>query len=119
MHTVKDAVVNIYELITGKDDTEKCRTSEFRLGRLPAETLRKGISRKDPMVKYSLSTSELQLANNRAGNITTPVHIDFAPGMIFSSTGSLNSHDWKQVHIYLPYHVLFISIFTLFYPMID
>jgi len=36
MHMVKDAVVNIYDLITGRDDTEKCRNSEWNLGRLSA-----------------------------------------------------------------------------------
>ena len=103
MHTVKDAVVNIYDLITGKDDTDKCRNSEYKLGRLPIETLRKTISRKDPMVTYSLSSSELELANHRASSIITPVHIDFTSGMIFSSTAALKSHDWKQVHILVLY----------------
>lgn len=32
MHTVKDAIVNIFDLITGKDNTMNCRQCELNLG---------------------------------------------------------------------------------------
>ena len=100
MHTVKDAVCNIYDLITGKDDTVKCRNSEWKLGRsfgLSTDTLKKKICRKNPIVSYSLSTSDLQIANNRALEIKTPLHVDFTPGPVFTNPATLKSHDWKQV----------------------
>ena len=61
--TVIDAIVNLYDLVTGRDDTEKCRNSEYKLGRLSATVLKKKISRKDPEVSYSLSLFGIQLAN--------------------------------------------------------
>lgn len=46
-----------------------------------------------------MSTAEIELANSRAVEIVTPVHIDFVPGAFFSKTSNLKSHDWKQVAI--------------------
>jgi len=39
MHTIKDVIVNLYNLVTGRDDTEKCRNSEYKLGRFSATVL--------------------------------------------------------------------------------
>jgi len=100
MHTVKDAACNIYDLITGKDDTVKCRNTEWKLGRrfgLSASKLKKKVCRRNPIVPYSLSTVDLQLANNRAFEIKTPLHVDFTPGPVFTNPSTLKSHDWKQV----------------------
>ena len=103
MHTIKDAVVNLYELIIGKDDTTKCRTCEINLGRnfgMNPTTCTSKVNRKEPIVTYSLSTKDINLANQRSESIITPVHIDFVPGKLFSKTSGLKSHDWKQVGIY-------------------
>ena len=32
MHTVKDTIVNIFDLIMGRDDTMKCRQCELNVG---------------------------------------------------------------------------------------
>ena len=66
MHTVKDAVVNILDLITGKDDTVNCRKCEFNLGErfgITQDILKKRIQRKDPNVSYSLSSTDIATAD--------------------------------------------------------
>ena len=104
MHTIKDAIVNIFELLIGKDDTDKCRRCEMKLQRYfgmdPAMSQSK-INRNEPKVTYSLSTKDITLADQRAESIITPVHIDFAPTKFFSKASGLKSHDWKQVHTIL------------------
>ena len=100
MHTVKDAIVNIYDLITGKDDTMNCRQCELNLGGrfgITKSSLKKKIQRKSPGVPYSLSTSDIALADKRALNILPLKHVGFVP---FSKCSGLKSHDWKQVHNY-------------------
>ena len=100
MHTIRDSVVNIFELITGRDDTIKCRKCEvtFRryFGMKHADVTAK-ISRKNPIVSYSLSVTDIELANKRYETIITPPHIDFVPKLLFSKRSGLKSHDWKQV----------------------
>ena len=101
MHTIKDAVVNTYSLLVGKDDTIKCRKCELnngkRFGITPA-ILEMKINRKQPNVPYTLSFEEIEAANRRAANIITPKHVDFILGAVFSKASNLKSHDWKQVH---------------------
>ena len=100
MHTVRDAFVNIFDIITGKDDTQNCRKCETNLGRsfgITQTLLNTKISRMKPGVTYSLSSTDIQLANMRSGKIITPKHIDFVPGNFFSKPSALKSHDWKQV----------------------
>lgn len=54
MHTIKDAIVNLYDLIVGKDDTIKCRRCEKNLRRFGVTTsMVDKISRKDPGVPYT------------------------------------------------------------------
>ena len=99
MHTVKDAIVNIFDLITGKDDTVNCRQCELNLGGcfgITQSSLKK-IKQKSPCVSYSLSTSDI---DKRALNILTSIHVGFVPGPFFSKCSGLKSHDWKQVYIY-------------------
>ena len=101
MHTIKDAVVNLYDLITGKDDTVRCRQCEFkyggRFGITEAKVTEK-IRRKEPGVSYSLSTEDIKLGDSRAESIITPLHVDYVPGRFFTKTANLKSHDWKQVY---------------------
>ena len=102
MHTIRDAFVNVFDIITGKDDTVSCRKCELNFGRsfgLTSATLdlESKISRADPVVTYSLSSADVKLANARCEKIITPQHIDFVPNNIFSKPSSLKSHDWKQV----------------------
>ena len=100
MHTVKDALLNLHELMTGKDDTISCRKCELTHGQrfgITAASLTQKIDRKQPGVPYSLSKAEMEVADNRARTIITPTHVGFVPGNIFSKTSNLKSHDWKQV----------------------
>lgn len=100
MHIVKDALVNLHDLMTGKDDTMNCRKCEVTNGErfgITEASLKKRINRKKPDVPYSLSTAEIKIADCRASSIITPLHVDFAPGNIFSRTSNLKSHDWKQL----------------------
>ena len=104
MHTIKDAIANIYDLIIGKDDTIKCRRCELNYGRsfgIVASTLEVKINRKQPGVSYTLSSGDIKLADSRAETIITPLHIDYICGQIFSKTSHLKSHDWKQVAMYV------------------
>ena len=99
MHTIKDAIVNLHDLITGKDDTINCRQCEIDLGRFGI-TRREKVDHKNPGVPYRLSSFEVKQADIRAQSIKTPHHIDFIPHRIFSKTSNLKSHDWKQVYSY-------------------
>ena len=99
MHTIRDAIVNIFELLIGKSDTLSCRKCEANFGRyfgMESNDLSK-ISRKDPVVSYSLSTTEIQQADRICESIFTPAHVDFVPKLLFSKPSGLKSHDWKQV----------------------
>lgn len=103
MHTIKDAVVNLFELITGKDDTLKCRHCELNHGGRFGINIAKAtgkINRKEPGVPYSLSTDDIKLADIRAESIITPLHVGYIPGKFFTRTANLKSHDWKQVSIF-------------------
>lgn len=107
MHTIRDAIVNIFDIITGKDDTESCRKCEINLGRpfgMTSNTLKAKISRKEPVVTYSLSSTDIKLADMRSETIITPQHIDFVPGKFFSKPSALKSHDWKQVCWHINIH---------------
>lgn len=51
MHTIKDAVVNVFDLLIGRDDTIKCRTCEFNNGKrfgITQASLKKKINRTQP-----------------------------------------------------------------------
>ena len=104
MHTIRDSIVNIFELITGKDDTKNCRQCEAAFGRYfgmdPTDVTAK-INRKNPIVSYSLFGADLELADKRCETIITPPHIDFVPKLFFSKQSGLKSHDWKQVCTYV------------------
>lgn len=100
MHTIKDVIVNIHDLVTGKDDTVNCRKCEMNVGNrfgITPESLLQKINRKEPCVPYSLSSSEIRMADKRAEAIVTPAHVDFVPHNIFSRPANLKSHSWKQV----------------------
>lgn len=115
MHTIKDAIVNLYDLITGKDDTIKCRKYEMNLGGcfgITASMLDK-VSHKDPGVPYSLSSEDIKLADNRAQSILTPVHIGYVPGAIFTKTSNLKSHDWKQVYLHTMLRTYTLQVFHI------
>ena len=68
MHTVKDAVVNLFDLIIGRDDTMKCRECELKHGKrfgITKSQVKKKISRSKPGVPYSLSPDDIQIVELR------------------------------------------------------
>lgn len=102
MHTIKHAVVNLFDLITGKDDTVKCRECELNYGGrfgITTAKMTEKISRKEPGVPYSLSSDDIKQVDSRAESITTPLHVGYVPSRFFTKPAILKSHDWKQVAI--------------------
>lgn len=88
MHTIKDVVEHIYNLIIGREDSEKVRSSEIAASRFGLKRTRDGaqIRKKDlPPAPF-----------HRAGLTSLPSP-DFTPGAIFTRTTGLKSHDWKEV----------------------
>ncbi len=103
MHTIKDAVVHLFNVIVGKEDSEKTRRAELKIGRFgmeePATKKVKRGSRSGPTVPcYCLNSAEIDVANARSLSVVMPSP-DFTPGAIFSRTSGLKSHDWKEVRM--------------------
>lgn len=107
MHTIKDAVEHLFNLITGKEDSVKVRAAEVASGRFgitSSAISKRTKGAKKPDVPYLLTPEQISIANQRALSIRTPAHIDYVSKQIFSKTAGLKSHDWKQVihtlHVY-------------------
>lgn len=103
MHTVKDVIVNLFDLIIGRDDTIKCRECELKHGKrfgITSAKVKHKINRNEPGVPYSLSSDDIKLGDSRAESIITPLHVGYVPGRFFTKTANLKSHDWKQVDSY-------------------
>ena len=107
MHTIKDAMVHVFNVMVGSEDSEKVRNAEGQLGRfgITSErpligTKRKRISSCDqrlPAAPFRLSEDDIKVANERVASVILPSH-DFTPSCIFSKTSGLKSHDWKEVN---------------------
>lgn len=106
MHTVKDAIEHIFNLMIGKEDSDKVRTTEIDLGRFglsvnnSRKRSRSGRRCRETGAPSRLTTDEISNANTRISCISIPSH-DFTPGPIFSRTFGLKSHDWKEVWLYV------------------
>ena len=103
MHTLKDAVEKLYEVITVKDK-EKVESAEKKLGRFQFSRVvqlekrrRTDIAPSSTVPVYQLSPDEIRIANCRALTVISPT--EFSPANIFSKSSSLKSHDWKEVCI--------------------
>ena len=108
MHTIKDVVEHIYNLIIGREDSHKVRSSEIAANRFGLKRTRDGahIRKKAlPPAPFRLSAEEIEVANNRAGLTSLPSP-DFTPGAIFTRTTGLKSHDWKEVQISVLYNFI-------------
>ena len=93
MHTIKDVIVHVFNLITGREDGDKVHASERSIQRFdvpPAGT------RCSSTLCYRLSPDDVKLANSRVAMVNMP-NPDFTPLNIFSTTARLKSHDWKEV----------------------
>ena len=121
MHTIKDALVHIFNVMIGKEDSAKVRKAEGELGRfgIPPEcqttgTKRKGKAPRDrrlPAAPFRLSDDDIKVANKRVTSVILPTH-DFTPGCIFSKSSGLKSHDWKEVcYVSIDVYLYEIQIF--------
>lgn len=107
MHTVKDAVEHIFNLIIGKEDSAKVRKMEMELGRFDLQVEESGSTqgRKGQSVSkaahasapFRLTEKEIKLANSRIRSVSLPSP-DFTPQSIFTRTYGLKSHDWMEVY---------------------
>lgn len=119
MHTIKDVVQNIFDLLIGQTNIDKVCKAEFDLGRhIPVETdkhvkrkrkLRQNESAKSKTTTYTdeiknsmknlwvLSSTERVTADSRAASLRVPMNFGFKPGPIFSKPAGLKSHDFKQL----------------------
>ena len=94
MHTLKDVIEKVFQLLTGSEDTMKARNVEMKSNRFNLSS-EKG-SQQTPC--YSLSKSDIKLADDRLSSVILPLQ-DFTPSRIFSRPFGLKSHDWKEVHV--------------------
>ncbi len=103
MHTIKDVVEHILKLLVGKKNSTKMITTEIQLSRFGLEPVAESTSsrkrkRGGSKSPFQLSDAEKKLADERACSILAPSHTDYIPGVFFSKSSHLKSHDWKQVH---------------------
>ena len=88
MHTIKDVIVHVFNLITGREDSPKVHAAEKAVKRFCMES-------KEPLC-YRLTREDIGTANSRIATINMP-NPDFTLLNIFTSTAGLKSHDWKEV----------------------
>ena len=115
MHTVKDVIEHIFNLITGKEDNQKVRQAEAAIDRFGIEASSESSEDDDPDVPrrtkhakkccrkkklpdavFRLTSDDIKLANERCQMVNYPSP-DFTPGPIFTKASGLKSHDWKEV----------------------
>ncbi|MEW8547304.1 MAG: hypothetical protein AB2693_27670, partial [Candidatus Thiodiazotropha sp.] len=109
-HTVKDVVQNIMKLLTGNSiNLKKIVEAEKKMGRLQClevskddqpQSKKQKLSKKEPeqvRLAFVLTPEELKTADKCAESITVPLGFGIKPGKFISKTGSLKSHDWKQL----------------------
>ena len=108
MHTLKDSVEKLFEVITSRDNSSKIQKAESEIGRFQdgiqlqtskrrrvnaGESSSHATSISLPV--YRINSEQINLANRRAMSVLSPS--EFSPGCIFTKSTSLKSHDWKEV----------------------
>ena len=98
MHTIKVVVAHV---INGREDSVSSRKAEIAIGcfeidESPVKRPRKNVRTQQKIPCYRISSEEVKIANKRAMSVVMP-SADFTPGVIFSKTSGLKSHDWKEV----------------------
>lgn len=95
MHLIKNIAEHIVKLLAGISDTIKVRREEEAHNRF-SSTWIVGDSKKLAPAPFSLSKSELNLANTRAKLINVPDSYDWKPRELFTGIG-MKSHEWKEI----------------------
>ena len=105
MHTIKDAMEHLFNIVVGKEDSAKVRKAEeqlehFDLSPVQDSTTRRKQSRTAsnnlPAAPFRLSDDDVRIANERICSVVLPSP-DFTPKCIFTKSSGLKSHDWKEV----------------------
>lgn len=98
MHTIKDVIEHIFNLITGKEDSLKVRKVAMEIQRFVLGSRKRAASSKVGLLcaPFHLTPEDIATANSRVCSVSIP-SLDFTPGPIFTRTLGLKSHDWKEV----------------------
>ena len=97
MHTIKDVIGHVFNLITGREDSHNVHDAESEINRFGVPSSKK--QKWDPLTLcYRLSADDIKLANSRLAIVNQPSQ-DFTPLNLFTGTAGLKSHDWKEVGI--------------------
>ena len=118
MHTIKNVVERIYNLITGRQCTniEKILKSEQAIGRnykrvTPVTLGKRKRNQEQGDLSFVLTKHEKDIADQRCNQVVTPAHIDYISKPMFCKKRHMKSHDWKQVSIVYIVLDVFCSIF--------
>ena len=94
MHTIKDVIGHVFNLVIGREDSHKVHDAEHEINRFGVPSKKKKF---DPSTLcYRLSADDINLANLCLA-IVNLLSQDFTPLNLFTSTAGLKSHDWKEV----------------------
>ena len=106
MHTLKDTVEKLLDVITNNSSKIKKAVSEigrFQDGIQLQTCKRRRVNAGESsnhaasisLPVYCISSEQISLANHRTMSVLSPS--EFSPGCIFTKSTSLKSHDWKEV----------------------
>lgn len=132
MHTIAVQVKHLVRCIAGKapEDSLSVRMQEKSLGRFEeswptinaaskscnsggrngkrkgsSDTSKKGEASSLPPAPFGLTKKQIEEADKRTKEVIVPSGDSFRLGPIFSRISKLNSHEWKEVHIFCELHV--------------
>ena len=102
MHVLKNVAERIVKLLSGVTDTIKVRLDEQRRKRFRSTWVKKssedGSSTIIPQAPFTISKTNLIVANKRSLSVKSPSGIDWKPSKLFGNDAShLNSNQWKHV----------------------
>ena len=99
MHLLKNISERVVKLLSGITDTMKVRLDEQNRKRFRTSWIREeGSSIVIPQSPFSISKSNLVLANKRSLNVKAPSGVDWRPSQLFGKDAShLKSNQWKHV----------------------
>ena len=102
MHVLKNIAERIVKLLSGVTDTSKVRLDEQKRKRFRSSWVQKSSKKGTPIIippsPFSISKSDIVLANARSLNVKTPSGIDWKPCKLFGKDAAhLKSNQWKHV----------------------
>ena len=102
MHVLKNVAERLVKLLSGVTDTIKVRLDEQKRKRFRSSWVKKssedGSSTIIPQAPFTISKTNLVVANKRSLSVKSPSGIDWKPSKLFGKDASyLNSNQWKHV----------------------